>query len=386
MSLFVLTYFAVYGGMTFYAGQRLWRGLGGPVRVWLPLWASAVGMMLMPMLLHRLEGRLGPLAGRALAGSGWTWLALVFWAFCAFLAIDLWNVAAATLGLLRYPAPPWFLPPRAAALTVLALLPALCVWGWIEGGWVRLRTVVVESNRLPAGAPPLRLVQIADMHIGRTVRPAVWRRVLELVRAAQPDVLVSTGDLVDASDRSVASWVQELRTVQPPMGKYAVLGNHEFYPGVARTMLFLEEGGFTILRGQGVELAHGVRLVGVDDPAGQRLGGAAAVAEAEALPVRHSGPFTILLKHQPEASAVARKRCDLQLSGHTHGGQIFPFGWFVRLIHPHPHARLLTFPEGLRLYVSRGTGTWGPPFRLLAPAEVTLFILQPREAAGRAHP
>jgi len=384
MGLFVLTYLAVYGGMTFYAGQRLWRGLGGPLRVWLPLWALALGMMLLPMLLHRLEGRLGLLAGRVLAGSGWTWLALVFWAFCAFLGLDLWNVIATAVSLLHPPVAGWRLSPRAAAVAVLVLLPLLSAWGWIEGGIVRLRTVVVESDRLPAGMAPLRLVQIADMHIGRTSRPAVWRRVLTLIRAAQPDVLVSTGDLVDAGDGFVGTWLGEMSAARPPLGKYAVLGNHEVYAGIPRSLDALAAAGFVVLRGETVSLGPDVRLAGVDDPAGARGQGTAGTAEAALLPVRRSGPFTVLLKHQPAASAAARNRCDLQLSGHTHGGQIFPFGWFVRLVHPYPHGRLVTFPEGLRLYVSRGTGTWGPPFRVFAPAEVTLFILRPAGTAAAA--
>ena len=377
MTLFALTYLAIYGGMTFYVLQRLWRGLGGPARIWLPLGGLALLLMLVPILLHRLEGRLGETSARLVAGVGWTWLALVFWACMAFLATELWNVGAAVVAHARGSLPSAVLWPRGAALAVLVLLPLLCAWGWVEAGLVGLRTVVVESDRLPPAMRPLRLLQVSDMHLGRTSRPAVWRRVLAAIRAAEPDVLVSTGDFVDASDRFVDPWVRELNSIQPPLGKYAVLGNHEFYPGVRRTMHFLTAGGFTILRGEAIGLGPDVRLVGVDDPTARQMGGVMGLDEADLLAPRSRAPFTILLKHRPAVSAAARQGSDLQLSGHTHGGQIFPFGLFVRLLHPYRHAALIPFPEGLRLYVSRGTGTWGPPFRFLAPPEVTLFILRP---------
>jgi predicted MPP superfamily phosphohydrolase len=376
MLFFLLTYFTVYGGMTVYALHRLGRGLGGSPRVWLPFWVLATGMMLLPMVLHRFEGGLGPLAARVLAGSGWTWLAVTFWVVCAFLAVDAWNLLVTGVSFLRPSPAGWQVPPRLAALGVSGLLPLLCLWGWVESGIVHLRTVEIESPRLPAGAPALRLVQIADMHLGRTSRPRVWKRVLEVVRAARPDVLVATGDLLDASDSFLDPWLARLRDIVPPFGKFAVLGNHEFYPGLARSQELLTAGGFTILRGDTVRLGPDILLAGVDDPEASRQEGGRARNEADVLPSPRADAFTILLKHRPEVSQALRERCDLQLSGHSHAGQIFPFGWVVRLVYPYPHARLVAFPEGLRLYVSRGAGTWGPPFRFLTPAEVTLFLLR----------
>lgn len=382
MLVFLLTYFGVYGGMTVYALLRLGRGYGGTAKLWLPLWAVATSMILLPMVLHRFEGGLGPLTARLLAGSAWIWLAVTFWAMCAFALADAWNLGVTCAGLWRPGLAAWQIPPRAAALGVTGLLPALCLWGWIEGGRVHLRTVEIESPRLPAGVPPLRLLQIADMHLGRTARRAVWEQVLALVRTAQPDVLVSTGDFVDGSDDFLDEWLTPLHDLATPLGKYAVLGNHELYAGAARSRELLLSAGFTILGGDAVRLAQGVLLAGVADPAAGRAGGRQADDEARLLPSPRADAFTILLKHRPTVSFAARQRCDLQLSGHSHAGQIFPFGGVVRLVYPYPHARLIAFREGLRLYVSRGTGTWGPPFRFLTPAEATLFILRGPAAAA----
>jgi predicted MPP superfamily phosphohydrolase len=382
MLVFLLTYFTIYGGMTVYALHRLGRGFGGPLRVWLPLRILALGMVFLPMLIHRFDAGLTPLAARLLTGSAWVWLALTFWAMCAFLAVDVWNLAVVGAGRWLPGLAGWQMAPRLAALAVSGLLPALCLWGWIEGGTVHLRTVEIESPRLPAGVPALRLLQIADMHLGRTARRGVWEQVLEQVRTAQPDVLVSTGDLLDASDAFLNEWLNRLRDSTPAVAKYAVLGNHEVYTGAARSRELLTAGGFSVLGGDAVRLGSGILLVGIDDPAVGRRQGEAGRTEAAVLPSPRAAAFTILLKHRPEVTLAARQRCDLQLSGHSHAGQIFPFGWVVRLVHPYPHARLIAFSEGLRLYVSRGTGTWGPPFRVLTPAEVTLFIVRGTGAAA----
>ena len=384
MLVFLLTYFSVYGGMTVYALLRLGRGYGGTAKLWLPFWVFATGMILLPMVLHRFEGGLGPLTARLLAGSAWIWLAVTFWAMCAFALADAWNLAVTGAGFWRPGLAAWQIPPRVAALGVTGLLPVLCLWGWVEGGRVRLRTVEIESPRLPAGVPPLRLLQVADMHLGRTARRAVWERVLALVRTAQPDVLVATGDFVDGADDFLDEWLTLLEGLATPLGKYAVLGNHEFYAGAARSRELLQSAGFTILNGAAVRLVPGVLLAGVADPAAGRTAGRRGDDEAGLLPSPRAAAFTILLKHRPEVSLAARQRCDLQLSGHSHAGQIFPFGGVVRLVYPYPHARLIAFPEGLRLYVSRGTGTGGPPFRFLTPAAATLFI--PRGPAAASAP
>lgn len=374
MLLFLFTYLSLYGGMTAYVLLRLSRGLGGPAKVWVPLWVGALGMMLLPMLLHRVEARLEPLAARCLAGAAWTWLVLIFWAMCLFLAAGIWDLAMAIADGLRHGSSAWRLSPRVTALGVLGVLPLLCAWGWLQGGRMSLQTVEVETPRLPAGTS-VRLVQLTDMHLGHTSRPRVWKRVLETIRAARADVLVSTGDLVDAPDRFVSPWVRELDDIRPPLGKYAVLGNHEFYAGITASPRGEVAGGFTFLRGTAVELLPGLVLAGVDDPECARHEGG-VWDDAPVLSAVRPEAFIVLLKHRPAVSTVGRARAGLQLSGHTHGGQVFPFGWVVRMVYPHAHSRLIAFPEGLRLYVSRGAGTWGPPFRLLAPAEVTVFVLR----------
>jgi hypothetical protein len=182
---------------------------------------------------------------------------------------------------------------------------------------------------------------------------------------------VSTGDLVDGELDSVEGLAEILRGIPAPRGKIAVLGNHEYYAGIDRSIAFTRKSGFTLLRDESVTIDDAVRIAGVDDPAGARYGRAGGTSEAALLGNRPDGRFTLLLKHRPQLDPATGGKFDLQLSGHTHHGQLFPFRLLTRLAYP-----LLggthSVPGGGILHVSRGTGTWGPPMRFLAPPEITV--------------
>ncbi len=185
-----------------------------------------------------------------------------------------------------------------------------------------------------------------------------------------------------------------LADVQAPLGKFAVLGNHEFYAGLSQSLAFHAAAGFTMLRQEHVAVTPQLILAGVDDPAGTHLSGSQEPDESNALPAleRRSAtqaaaaadprPFVILLKHRPDVHPSSLGRFDLQLSGHTHGGQIFPFHIVHRLIYKY-HPGLTDLGGGSKLYLSRGAGTWGPPMRLFAPPEVTIIKLLPQEPLPR---
>lgn len=183
-------------------------------------------------------------------------------------------------------------------------------------------------------------------------------------------MLVSTGDLVDGQMDSLEESILMWREVKPPLGKYAVTGNHEFFAGIDHALAATEEAGFRVLRGESVKPVAGLCLVGVDDPVGKYAG----------LPVFLDLPprgedFTILLKHQPSVSRRQAGLFDLQLSGHTHAGQLFPFS-LITALYFERQAGFYHLEDGSMLYISRGTGTWGPPVRIFAPPEITLIELK----------
>jgi hypothetical protein len=179
---------------------------------------------------------------------------------------------------------------------------------------------------------------------------------------------------VDGQIDSLSGLADILKQVQPRYGKYAITGNHEFYAGLPNALKFTREAGFTMLRGEVITSAGPINIAGVDDPTGRYFGVPKGTTEKELLSGLPKDTFTLLLKHQPMVNESTLGLYDLQLSGHTHKGQIFPFRYMVRIFFPHI-AGWYDLSKGSYLYVSRGTGTWGPPIRFLSPPEVTVIDL-----------
>ncbi|MDO8737542.1 metallophosphoesterase, partial [Candidatus Deferrimicrobium sp.] len=264
---------------------------------------------------------------------------------------------------------------RSAFLCIAALAVALSAYAIVEASRIKVVRVRIVTDRLPASLPSLRIAQITDLHLGLVHRNGKAREVAAIVARERPDLFVSTGDLVDGQLDGVEELAEILRGIPAPRGKFAVLGNHEYYAGIDRAIAFTRKSGFTLLRDESVMIDDAVRIAGVDDPAGARFGRTGGPREAALLGDRADGRFTVLLKHRPQLDPATGGRFDLQLSGHTHHGQIFPFRLLTRLVFPllagdHP------VPGGGILHVSRGTGTWGPPMRFLAPPEVTVVDIE----------
>jgi len=197
--------------------------------------------------------------------------------------------------------------------------------------------------------------------------------MLAAVKAAHPDILVVTGDLVDAQINHLTGLAEQFREIDPKYGKFAIMGNHEYYAGTEKALAFIRDSGFTMLRDEAV-VSGPITLVGVDDRAGVQLKLRTAMQEQTLLAGLARNKFTVLLKHQPLIDRASLGHFDLQLSGHTHKGQLFPFTWLTLLSYP-MNAGRYDLEKGSILYVNRGTGTWGPPIRFLAPPEVTVIEL-----------
>jgi predicted MPP superfamily phosphohydrolase len=196
--------------------------------------------------------------------------------------------------------------------------------------------------------------------------------ILASVKAESPDLLVSTGDLVDAQLDSLEGLAEMLREINPQYGKFAITGNHEFYAGLGESLHFIKLAGFRLLRGEGITVDGIINIAGVDDQAGRRYGTYRENSEKYLLSKLPRSRFTLLLKHRPVIDSEAEGLFDLQLSGHTHKGQIYPFRLLTKLYYPNLSG-LIKLNHNSLLYVSRGSGTWGPPIRFLSPPEVTVI-------------
>ena len=348
-------------------------GLSQPER--LGLGGALAGLGLTPFLARRLDRRGFERLGRVFSWIGYTWAGLVLLFVMARLAADLVLAVSFTLA---------GVPPAPAARLVslaltLGLTAVLALYAFIERSRIRVETVDIPTTKDVGPSGVLCIAQVSDVHIGSMNGRRRIETLLKRLRDHDPDVVVSTGDLIDSRAGLAVPVTEVLSALKPRLGKFAVIGNHECYAGLAPSLAFMERCGFIVLRNRAVTVP-GLRIVGVDDPVAGRPGESER-NEARVLRGLSDGVFTVLLKHRPEVLPGAETRFDLQLSGHTHKGQIFPFGFLTRLYYP-AHAGLFRLARASYLYVSRGTGAWGPPFRLLAPPEITLFRVGP----GRPDP
>jgi predicted MPP superfamily phosphohydrolase len=325
----------------------------------------------LPVLLTLGHGRrhLDPAAriGHVLLGVVWVLFA------CSVLGL----VAEAVLAVAGMADP---VRSRVVAATVLGVVAVLLSYGLVEARRVpRVREREIGLDRLGSGLDGLRVVVLADTHFGPIERSRWSARVVEVVNGLRPDVVVHAGDLADGSVAAREHQVRPLGDVRAPLGRFWILGNHEHFSGAAPWVEHMRGLGWhPLVNAHRVLERGGDRLVlaGIDDPTGAGRAPAdgpdlpAALAGADpALPV-------LLLAHQPrQVTDAVVAGVDLQVSGHTHGGQIWPFHLLVRIEQP-VLAGLSRHGARTQLYTSRGTGFWGPPLRVFAPSEITVLTLR----------
>ena len=375
---FVAVALLFLAGMHYYVWARLVRDPqlpAGTARLASSLIATMALVLPATLVLSRTRGAPGPMVWIA-----FLWMGVVF-LLSAFLGLADAGRALAwvarKLALPEAPADPArrVLLARALAVGVggvVAGLSAVGVRSALAG--VRIKDVPVRIPNLPPALAGLRLVQISDLHIGPLLHKEWVEGVVERVRALRPDLVAITGDLVDGTVDELREHVAPLaRLAEAPRGVYFSTGNHEYYSGVDDWLRYLPTLGIRPLANQRVEVAPGLDVAGIHDPTGR---GRYAPDLPAALDGRDANRPVVLLAHQPrQFREAARHGVSLTLSGHTHGGQIWPFSWLVALVQPYI-AGLHRLGEA-QLYVSRGTGFWGPPMRVFAPAEITLLRLFP---------
>lgn len=381
MTLFFLFYLLLYGGIHLYVFYKLQAAypLSFPAKT-IVIGAFA-SMVISPVMVRLLERHGYELPANTFAHVGYLWMGLVFVFFSTSILLDLWRLAmhfGTWLGAAGLHG--WMPQGRMRLLLPLVVSLLLTGYGYAAALRVAPETITLETDKLPHGMSRLRIVQISDVHLGLIVSGERLERICRVIEEANPDILVSTGDLLDGQLDGLASSVERLKRIQPRFGKVAVTGNHEYYAGIEQCVQLTQAAGFRLLRGERFDVGDIVRFVGVDDITGYRGGGSEFLTEARLLAGMENrrDMLTILLKHRPVVSKEALGGFDLQLSGHTHAGQILPFSLITRLYFPY-HRGLYHLQNGSALYVSRGTGTWGPPIRIGSDPEVTIIDFVQRD-------
>ncbi|MBC8400657.1 MAG: metallophosphoesterase [Candidatus Marinimicrobia bacterium] len=378
-----------------YVGMRLIPTLGFSGGWQILAWSLLILLTFLPIapILMRMNGIENKLTDR-LSWFGYTSLGFFTLIFLLVVVRDLgWSIWASAAKLIGWskdllghssahltdfnPARRQFVV-TAMNLGLLSLTSGLSAYGLYQA---RRKPDVIEVDvpitNLPDGLDGFKIVQISDIHVGPTIKRDFVQQVTDQVNALKPDMVVLTGDLVDGSVSHLSNDVAPLVNIRAPFGKFFVTGNHEYYSGVEHWLEQTDRLGFTnLLNEHRVLDINGAKLTiaGVNDLSARSIDQQPASDPVKALHQAPIDSIKLLLAHQPDSIyAVEELGVDLQLSGHTHGGQFKPFNLVVA--RAHSYLAGLHNHKGTWVYVNSGTGYWGPPLRLGIPNEITVIRL-----------
>lgn len=374
MQVFVTIVFVVIIGMHYVIYRRLAVAPRWPRRV---RTAIGAGMVLLVILLlsswrSLWAPVLSPDAARPLAWVGMSWLA-----FGLYLSLGLLVVAiVAGVLVLRGNDPLTRVRVnRAGSLAALAGAAATTVWGLVSAANPEVTRWTVEAEHLPEQFDGTTIVLLSDLHIGAVNSDRLTRELVDAANAAEPDIVVLAGDLVEGSPSRYGYQLAPLADLEAELGVYAVTGNHEFISGEPQAWIDIwQELGITVLQNESATIEQDgavLHIAGVHDAMGEGEWLADPEAALDGLP---AGDFTLYVAHQPSQAEDAQGLgIDLQLSGHTHGGQLWPMHYAVLASQPMLGGRAMV--GDVDVLTSRGAAAWGPPVRVGAPPEIPVITL-----------
>ncbi|MFH1227357.1 MAG: metallophosphoesterase [Planctomycetota bacterium] len=366
-TIFLLTALSVFYGMHYYIYRHTANGLMfGP---------SARTTLKLVMLAGALSFITGEIFSRQAAGplfkpvyvAGVIWLGIIAMGVVVFFAVDIVRIIIHTEQF-RF----WL---TIGALGLLGLMSLYSVYNVARGP--RIKTITIKTTKLPKALSGFSIVQLSDLHLNYQKSESWLNGIIDKANALNPDLVVITGDLTDANISGDGRFYQALRKLRPKYGVYAITGNHDFYNGIASFEHLARELNFKTLRNEHATIAGAIELAGVDDDTGKGFGTSGADLDAALkLPIGvDQDRFIILLAHQPTGifDEAAKRGVDLQLSGHTHWGQIPPTDFLIRLRYKYAYG--LYKNGSATIYTTSGTDVWGPPMRLFSRTEIVNVIL-----------
>ncbi len=330
-------------------------------------------LLLSPIIMRVAEGKFPDAIYAAITYIGYLWMGIIFLLFVFNLVIDIYRLIIFSSSHIFNADLTRLIPDkRIAIMAVILLTIFIHLYGLYEAWAIKTERITIPTLKLPDSMERLRVVQISDIHFSRTNGVGLAERITEIVSGLEPDILVSTGDLIDDGLREQERVKGLFRAIKTRYGKYAATGNHEFFADIRITGRFTEDCGFRLLRNENISVNDFISIAGIDDPAVNRGGFRQIIDEGEVIKGFSPDKINIFLKHQPRIEKGSVGKFDIQLSGHTHRGQIFPFSLFVGMMFRYLDG-LYDLGDNSFLYVSRGSGTWGPPIRFLSPPEITVI-------------
>ena len=389
--MFFLIVLAVLSLMYGYVGWRLIPAAGFSTPISLALWALLVVLLILPFgpIFLRMRDIEGPITDLA-ASIGYLSFGFITLLFGLLLIKDIlwlgWLGVDSLISSSDSDSPGALADPNrrraianAVNIGVLTVTAGLTGYGYYKA--TRDPDIVrvdVPIRNLPKQFEGFTIAQLTDIHVSGTIKRDFVERVVRIANDLKPDILALTGDLVDGSVAALKNDVAPLADLTAPYGRYFITGNHEYYSGVRQWVEETRRLGFDVLLNEHRVIERdGARLLlaGVTDYTGGQF---SEEHRSDPLKARSNAPtcdVSILLAHQPQSIFEAAKaEYDFVISGHTHGGQYFPYHWLVALFQPYVKG-MYQHNERTRIYVSTGTGYWGPQLRLGTRSEITLFRL-----------
>ena len=387
--IFFTVFTSVLGGGHFFLYRRMVAAVTQDARLRRAGRWVLIGLFVVLLMSGPIGWLLRNPLSEAISTVGWAWLGLAWYLALSAAALGLlgWiGLKAARLARKPSPAAPSPAPEvdasrrlflsRAAAGGAVAAATGLAGYGYFRAyAPAEVTELALKLPKLPRALDGFTIAQVTDIHVGPTIGRRFMDDMVARVNGLKPDLVAITGDLVDGSIPELGPAVAALQNLRARSGVAFITGNHEYYSGDEEWCEALEKMGIQVLRNRRVSIGDAggsFDLVGVDDWSGPEEH---KYDLQSALAGRDPERASVLLAHQPaNFERAAEAGVGLQLSGHTHGGQMFPFNFLVGMATPYVAG--LYRHQGAQLYVSRGTGYWGPPFRVGSPPEIVKVVLQ----------
>lgn len=373
LMIFIGVFSLIYGGASYYVGSRFLDSMRD-LRYLSPLafWLVFALFSWSPFLARIGSSNGAAKVPQSLIRLGDYWMAALYYLFLGWLAVDVLRLLTS---LLRFPQAGLLAPTPILALSLVAVLLLVLMWGTVNSRSTRISRYEIPLPGTGENETRIRAVMVSDVHLGRTIGLERLKEMVDKINSLEPDVVFMPGDIIDGdvSYYEAMSMDKVLAGIKAPRGKYASLGNHEYLGGSGEAAVEqLERAGITVLRDRCVTVPGLFNVAGRDDRMSSRLTGSSRRPLDEVLSTRDPSLPTVLLDHQPydlhEASGLG---VELQLSGHTHYGQFFPNNLITGRIFEQDWGYLMK--DNTHIVVSCGYGTWGPPIRVGSHSEIVVL-------------
>lgn len=358
LKVFIIVFFLIYSMINLYVYECINRAfsltVGYKFLILLFMFTMIVGMY----IIHGkyFIGKLLTL----LAFIYYSYLGFIFLLFSGLIVYDLFSLIINFINLkISY---------MYVFISILFITVVVFIYGYVESNNIKINHLKIKSDKIERD---INIAFISDMHLGILTLQQRVDKVYNILKKLNPHIIIAGGDFVDGQHNNLEKYIKLFKSLETDYGKYAVLGNHEYYAGKDYSEDLIKSAGFVLLNNDSIAIddLHLV-ITGIEDIIND------STKELNILKSRYnSNFFNIYVKHRPVVNSKATKYFDLQLSGHTHNGQIFPFGLLVKLFFKYTSG-LYKIDEETLLYVSNGTLTWGPPIRVLASPEVTYITIK----------